>query len=757
MRIWTTLAAICCCAPAVAQPYSPIRIPLPEGAPAGSECVRPLRVAERGAVFGIIEQELPASDIPVVWLPHPEFGLPAGLHQLEPTGVIPPPVGAGHAYMASWTPVTDPVTGDVVSQAFLYQLGSPLELIPRLGPGLASAGRGVSENGIVAGWTEVGSEDSFGAPIIMGFAWDQVHGHRIVPPLEGHSHARCIWVNRSGTVIGTSFDVAAYIDGPTVDAEIAAQTPFLAHTGSPQGQVVASVTPVALDSLLTEAGWIIESVEHINDAGIISAVGIDPSGIRTGVLLVPSGADFDASGEVDLEDFALFLAAAGEGQLIADYSQDGVVNEDDVDSFTVQAGNPGQDPPGDVGECEIYDMLGVIGSGVPSTVCLDCIAFNRDNPGTYHKECNRFCRGCSGSDPNNPVRPHGAPGFDGSEAFNPYAPNGGPGGEGAPGTLHQAPGNGGAGGHGAGSGGKGGDGGDGGTAAPGSGQNGGDGGQGGSGIGSGGGGDGGKGGDGDGSGNGGKGGDGGDGGTVDGPGGKGGDGGNGGGTGDGGVGGDGGNGRGNGAEGGDGGQGGDGGHYAGNGGNGGQGAPGGGRGGDGGNGGNGADAGGGGGRGGDGGDGNSGRPDGGSGGTGGSGGECTGNGPGGPGGHGGVGGDGAAGGGSGGPDGGNGGTGGSGGKGGDSSGGRGGDGGDGRGGGRGGRGTDTGTGNGGSGGDGGTGGNGGAGTSGNGDGGSGGKGGDGGTGTSGGSPGGGGTGGGGGQPNGPPGGNGNPG
>jgi hypothetical protein len=625
---------------AEAQNYRPIRIDAPDGLVGP---VTPLRLIGTDLVVGTAVDEL---GLPhgVLWVGPNAEGMDRGSHDL---GLITDgqlPAGAGAMSWAGWTTVpAAPGSGaDFIRRAWWWDWQVPYVTIDPLAGGVQNAAQGVSDSGIVTGWSEISGQDVTGSTLVVPFTWTPQVGSMPISVLDGYDHAQGTWVNSAGVVVGDAFTLesaaapATEVWGThaalTIDAPRAAQRAFISFAGE--------ATPID-ERLIGAAFWSIERATFIAESGEILCVGYNAGGIPHALLLVPVNADLNGDDVVEDTDLDAFMLILGEGQPGADINGDGVIDITDAVAFVqLWSDGVGVQHATYSSACKIADMLRVAGIGAAHSACMECKKWNLEHPGTYDASCNPRCYGCKGGDPHNPAVPkgRGAPGFPGSDKNNPHAPSGGPGGDGINGED---------GGHG-GDGvldGDGGAGGNGGNGPPGSGRGGGNGGEGGRGGGDGG--DGGPGGDGgagsDAGGSGGNGGNGGE-GTGKGNGGEGGDGGAGGTPGNGGNGGDGGTagpGGGNGGEGGSGGDGNGFGHggYGGDGGDGSQG----GNGGDGGEGGNGGPNNGGGGRGGRGGDGGPGtyqpgRRDGGSGGRGGEGGDGSANGGGGGGGHGGQGG-----------------------------------------------------------------------------------------------------------------------
>ncbi|HLO41505.1 MAG TPA: GC-type dockerin domain-anchored protein [Phycisphaerales bacterium] len=606
-----------------AQNYRPVRIETPEGLIGP---VTPLRVLGTDVVVGTAVDEI---GLPhgVLWVGPNADGLDRGSHDL---GVITDgqlPVGAGAHSWAGWTTIAAPVGSgvDFIRRAWWWDWQVPYLTIDPLAGGVQNGACGVSDSGIVTGWSEIDATDSTGSRVVVPFTWSASDGSLPITILEGYEHAQGTWVNSAGTVVGEAFSLSSQavpvenvwgIDAPlAVEASRSAQRAFISFAGE----------ATALDERLVGAAfWSIERATYIAESGEVLGVGYNAGGIPYGLLLIPVNADLNDDDVVEEADFALFMEIMAEGQPGADINGDGVIDVADAVAFVqLWTDGVGVQHATYSSACKIADMLRVAGIGSAHSACMECKEWNRMHRGQYDPNCNPKCYGCHGGDPHNKSVPkgRGAEGFPGSDRNNPDAPSGGPGGDGINGE------DGGHGGDGV-ENGTGGSGGRGGDAPPGSGRSGGNGGNGGRGGGSGGGGgrggDGGEGSDTGGSGgNGGKGGN----GTGRGTGGEGGDGGRGGTPGNGGHGGDGGDAGPSGGDGGAGGDGGDGNGF-GHGGFGGDGGDGtlGGRGGDGGEGGNGGPANGGGGRGGRGGDGGPGdsvpgRRDGGSGGRGGEGGD----------------------------------------------------------------------------------------------------------------------------------------
>lgn len=445
MRIGCVVIA-CLCSMCLAQPetlYIAYELPLPTGFQGPAI---PLRIGVRGQVVGHVADE--ASQMhAIAWLVRSEGEMHTGVHvvgRVNSTRQVNagtehwaasyfPDALVSHRRAWAWTPKTHSILIDA----------------------LTASGRneayGISQNGIVAGWSETGEHDVHGAPVVIGFAWDVFGDLRPVVPLEGLTHSVCNWVNSSGVVVGMSFDLAACQTDPAVDQldegltiwmPRSRSSAFIVKVGS-AGIAVDHIEAQSLDALVvSDRHWTITSAEFIDDRGIIACTGMDDGGRDAGLLLVPVDADENADRRIDPAELGAFMQA-------------------DSSSSTEESSS-----------CELDALLFAIGYWNVDRSCIACARWNAVHGGEWNYVCNGECYGCDGSNLNNLWAPHGAPGFPGQHVHNPYFPHGGPGGNGVHGS------NGGAGGDG-GIGGDGGRGGNGGDAPAGSVLNGGNGGRGG--------------------------------------------------------------------------------------------------------------------------------------------------------------------------------------------------------------------------------------------------------------------------------------
>ncbi|MGV6815437.1 MAG: GC-type dockerin domain-anchored protein, partial [Phycisphaerales bacterium] len=381
-----------------------------------------------------------------------------------------------------------------VPHAGLWISGGAEFAIGSLG-GEMSASRGISDDGLIVGWSKIHLLDSNGNQRTQGFIWDDVNGMVAVPAMSGYEHMSLNDVQPMDLIaVGTAWNNSTGVWAP-MGHEIT-------YDDSVGVYLDENDSPVLLDELLPSgSAWQISGANSVNSHRWIGGSAMGSDGLIHAVLLVPNKADPNQDGVIDVDDLTGFVDSFTGALSIADLNNDGQVDGVDFTLFledyeagatTGTTGNLSAGPSARPVPVNCPRLLNECGR--------DCKEWNGQNAGKYDPECNPQCYGCSGCDDNNTNKPDGAPGWPGSDPKNPDAPNGGPGGTGcASGGLSnfETPGNGGAGGDGA-DGGHGGRGGDGGEALDGSGLAGGNGGAGGDGGEDGNGGDGGAGGKGDG-------------------------------------------------------------------------------------------------------------------------------------------------------------------------------------------------------------------------------------------------------------------
>jgi uncharacterized membrane protein len=101
-----------------------------------------------------------------------------------------------------------------------------------------------------------------------------------------------------------------------------------------------------LQTLVEESAWQrLTFANSINDDGVITGLGADPSGFGVGyrvTLLSGCLADFDGNGSLDFFDVSLFLSAMSAQDPIADLNSDGVFDFFDISTFldAIAAGCP---------------------------------------------------------------------------------------------------------------------------------------------------------------------------------------------------------------------------------------------------------------------------------------------------------------------------------------------------------------------------------------------------------------------------------
>jgi len=410
-----------------------------------------------------------------VYLPEPNYDLPAGLNDL---GAMGPMWGEGYAVNANgeWVGKNVFSHDGVFIEAFIWDAVTHGEILGTFPGGTSSAATDISHTSIVCGWSETGERDAHGFPRLQPFRWSPAEGLQALAPLPGWAHCTAEGVNDSGLIVGRASNSSGQLDRYPQST--------LGDFSGGRGVIWYAGQAVDLNDLLAAgSGWTIETAFDINNRGHIVGSGVSPTGERRAVLLEPVLNDFNDDDEVDQLDLYAFLADHEDGEPTADVNRDGQVDAQDAAIFVGGLTPAKPDPVAlDFSEhCWFLMISSVFETGLPpaARAAGSCAELSRgpwlrqrERWDAYHPEFNAACYGCDGNAPGNPS-PNGKPGWPGQSFMNPYAPHGGPGGDGADGgdgghggngadaSADSPPGNGGDGGD-AGVGGNGGDGGDGG-------------------------------------------------------------------------------------------------------------------------------------------------------------------------------------------------------------------------------------------------------------------------------------------------------
>ncbi len=182
-----------------------------------------------------------------------------------------------------------------IPNAGLWIPGAAQFTIGSLG-GDMSASRGLSDDGLIVGWSKTNELDSHGNQRTRGFVWDGVNGMIAVPDVLGFEHLTLNDVQPSEYVtVGTAWNNSAAVWAPMGDE--------IVYDDSVGVYLDENDSPVLLDGLLPSGSvWQVAGANSVNSHRWIGGSAMGSDGLLHAVLLVPNKADSNQNGVIDTTD-----------------------------------------------------------------------------------------------------------------------------------------------------------------------------------------------------------------------------------------------------------------------------------------------------------------------------------------------------------------------------------------------------------------------------------------------------------------------